>query len=194
MAGAILYGLMRRIRSSRQLEHACGHHVDFIWLVEGRSIDHDTFCKFRTRFKEPLKKLFREINRLAMQVGLIELVEVAFDGTRVKANARKFQMWTATKVETMLAELESQAASMLDEAETGDALANNEQAKPLPPELADPARRREKLRAALERLRIWKVWNRGKSSSSRRSSRRCLGLAILRFATIRACLSPRVIG
>ena len=33
MAGAILYGLMRRIRSSRQLEYACGHNIDFLWLV-----------------------------------------------------------------------------------------------------------------------------------------------------------------
>jgi transposase len=152
MAGAILYGLMRRIRSSRQLEYACGHHFDFLWLVEGRSIDHDTFCKFRTRFKEPLKKLFKQIGRLAMQVGLIQLVEVAFDGTRVKANASRFGMWTAAKVETLLAELESQAARLLDEAEAGDAAASGEGAPALPPELADPARRRETLQAALEKL------------------------------------------
>jgi transposase len=152
MAGAILYGLMRRIRSGRQLEYACGNHVDFLWLVEGRSIDHDTFCKFRTRFKEPLKQLFRQIGRLAMQLGLIQLVEVAFDGTRVKANASRFHTWTAAKVETMLGELEAQAARLLDEAEADDAAARGESAKPLPPQMADPARRREKLLAALEQL------------------------------------------
>ncbi len=47
MAGVILYGLMRRIRSSRQLEYACGHNIDFIWLAEGRKIDHSTICIFR---------------------------------------------------------------------------------------------------------------------------------------------------
>ncbi len=36
MAGVILYGLMRRIRSSRQLEYACGNNIDFMWLAEGR--------------------------------------------------------------------------------------------------------------------------------------------------------------
>jgi transposase len=155
VAGAILYGLMRRIRSGRQLEYACGHHFDFLWLVEGRSIDHDTFCKFRTRFKEPLKKLFKEIGRVAMHMGLIQLVEVAFDGTRVKANASRFQMWTAAKAEAMLSELERQAARMLDEAEADDASASSidENAKSLSPELADPARRREKLLAALGQLR-----------------------------------------
>ena len=156
VAGAILYGLMRRIRSGRQLEYACGHHFDFLWLVEGRSIDHDTFCKFRTRFKEPLKKLFKEIGRVAMQMGLIQLVEVAFDGTRVKANASRFQMWTAAKAEALLLELERQAARMLDEAEADDASASSigENAKSLSPELADPARRREKLLATLAQLRM----------------------------------------
>ena len=74
MAGVILYGLMRRIRSSRQLEYACANNIDFMWLSEGRTIDHDTLCKFRTRFKEPLKRLFKDVGRLAMTMGLIRLV------------------------------------------------------------------------------------------------------------------------
>jgi transposase len=53
MAGAILYGLMRRIRSSRQLEYACGNHVDFLWLVEGRSTT--TPLQVPHAFQEPLK-------------------------------------------------------------------------------------------------------------------------------------------
>jgi len=38
LAGVLLYGMIRRIRSSRQLEYAVGNNVDFIWLAEGRSI------------------------------------------------------------------------------------------------------------------------------------------------------------
>jgi hypothetical protein len=56
-----------------------------------------------------------------MQLGLVQLVEVAFDGTRVKADASRFHTWTAAKVETLLAELETQAARLLDEAEADDA-------------------------------------------------------------------------
>jgi transposase len=80
---------MRRIRSSRQLEYACGHNIDFMWLAEGRKIDHTTLCKFRTKFKGPLKQLFKQLGRLAMEMGLMELVEVAFDGTRVRADASR---------------------------------------------------------------------------------------------------------
>ncbi len=157
MAGVILYGLVRRIRSSRQLEYVCGHNIDFMWLAEGRRIDHSTFCQFRTKFKEPLKDLFKQIGRVAMGMGFIRLLEVAFDGTRVKANASRFHTWTAERVEAALQELETQVAAMLAEAEAADAgeksLGEDRFAQPLPPELADAKKRQEKLRQVLEELR-----------------------------------------
>ena len=56
MAATILYGLCRGIRSRRKLEEACRYRLDFMWLVEGRRIDHTTLAKFRTRFAEPLRE------------------------------------------------------------------------------------------------------------------------------------------
>ena len=156
MAGVILYGLMRKIRSSRQLEYVCGHNVDFMWLAEGRSIDHDTFNRFRTRFKEPLKTLFKQVGRLAMGMGFIRLLEVAFDGTRVKANASRLHTWTAERVEAVLRELETQVAQMLDAAEAADrsdpTLGEERPSPALPPELADTQKRREKPAKLLEEL------------------------------------------
>ncbi len=157
MAGVILYGLMRRIRSSRQLEYACANNIDFMWLAEGRTIDHDTLCKFRTKFKEPLKQLFKQVGRLAMTMGLIRLVEVAFDGTRVKANASRLHTWTAERVEAALRELEPQIEKLLQETDSADAadatLWGEGQPRDLPPELADAKQRQEKLRKLLEQLR-----------------------------------------
>lgn len=157
MAGVILYGLMRRIRSSRQLEYACGHNIDFLWLADGRSIDHSTLCKFRTKFKQPLKQLFKDMGRLAMTMGLVQLVEIAFDGTRVKADASRLHTWTAERVEAALGELETQVGQMLGEAEATDAadaaLWGEGQPRELPPELADAKRRQEKLREVLAKLR-----------------------------------------
>ncbi len=51
----ILYGFLRGIRSSRQLEYAVSHNIDFMWLVEGRSLDHSTLADFRVKFKEALQ-------------------------------------------------------------------------------------------------------------------------------------------
>ena len=157
MAGVILYGLMRRIRSSRQLEYACGNNIDFMWLAEKRTIDHDTLCKFRTKFKEPLKQLFKQVGRLAMTMGFIRLLEVAFDGTRVRANASRFHTWTAERVEAVLQELETQVAKLLGEAETADASDDGlrEDAPPpaLSPELVAAQKQQEKLQQVLEELR-----------------------------------------
>jgi transposase len=157
MAGVILYGLMRRIRSSRQLEYACANYLDFMWLAEVRKIDHTTFCKFRTKFKEPLKELFKQLGRLAMTMGLVKLVELAFDGTRIRANASRSHTWTAERVAAALKELETQIEQMLGEADAADAadamLWGERQAPELPPELADAQKRQEKLRGLLEQLR-----------------------------------------
>mgnify|MGYP001821417344 FL=1 len=71
VAAGILYGMYRGIRSSRKLEEACCYRFDFLWLVEGRQIDHTTFAKFRTRFLAPLKDLFKQIGQVAMSLGLI---------------------------------------------------------------------------------------------------------------------------
>jgi transposase len=157
MAGTILYGLMRRIRSARQLEYACTHNIDFMWLTERRTIDHDTICKFRTKFKKPLQHLFKQIGRVAMAMGLIQLVEVAFDGTRVKADASRFHTWTAEKLEKVLAELEAEVGRMLSEAAATDAadatLWGEGPSRELPEELADAKKRQARLRQTLVKLR-----------------------------------------
>jgi transposase len=106
VAGAILYGMYRGIRSSRRLEDACNYRFDFIWLVEGRRIDHTTFNRFRSRFREPLKNLFKQIGRIAMALGVIRLGEVAFDGTRVKASNARFQTRTAKTLQQKLQALD----------------------------------------------------------------------------------------
>ena len=47
MVGLLIYGYSVGIRSSRALEHACRYSKDFIWLMSGRTPDHDTIANFR---------------------------------------------------------------------------------------------------------------------------------------------------
>ena len=156
VASVILYGLTRRIRSSRVLEYMTGHNVDFMWLTEGRTIDHTTICKFRTRFKKQLKALFRGLGRLAMTMGLIRLGEVTFDGTRTKASNDRYETWTTKDVEKQLAELEAKFGELLDESERVDAAEEERfglQTPPaVPPELADAKVRHQRLREAQKQL------------------------------------------
>ena len=86
MAGFILYGLSLGIRSSRKLEDAAANRLDFIGLLEGRVPDHATICKFRTQFGGQIKGLFKQVGRVAMNLGLVSLNQVMLDGTDIKAN------------------------------------------------------------------------------------------------------------
>jgi transposase len=153
VASVILYALCHGLRSSRKLEYQCRWNVEFMWLVEGRVIDHTTIAKFRTRFKKPLKGLFRQVCKIAMSVGLIRLGEVAFDGTRVRANNSRYETLTAKTIEEKLKALEVLFDKMLAEAEVVDQQETLEgmQDSPtrLPPELADLKARRERLKQSL---------------------------------------------
>jgi len=156
VAAGLLYGLCRGIRSSRKLEEACCYRLDFMWLLECRRIDHTTFAKFRTRFAQPLKGLFRQIGRIAMALGLVRLGEVAFDGTRVKANNSRYKTRTAKTLEEKLRALDALFDQMLAEVEAADAEqralgGHDDSPTRLPPPLADVDRRREQVRAALEK-------------------------------------------
>jgi transposase len=156
LAALILYGMARRIRSSRVLEYMTGHNIDFMWLTEGRKIDHTTICKFRTRFKKQLRELFRQVGRMALNIGLIRLGEVTFDGTRVKANNDRYETWTAGEVEKQLAALVERFGQWLEEAETTDSTEDESfglsSPEALPPHLADAKTRYERLKTAQQQL------------------------------------------
>ena len=139
------------------LEYMCGHNVDFMWLAEGHRPDHTTLSGFRKESGKALKGLFRQVGRLAMAMGLVRLVEVAFDGTRVKANASRYHTWTAAKVEAALKELDALFDHMMTEADQADSqsqegLFPGESANHLPAELATLEQRKQKLQEILQTL------------------------------------------
>lgn len=155
MAGAVIYGLTHGIRSSRRLEWACGHAIDFMWLVEGRTIDHSTLCDFRTRFAKELRDLFLQIARVAMHMGLVRLNQVAFDGTRVKACSSRYATASAKTLEERLEVLKERIDKIFSEAAAADEqdqdlFGNSVSTSALPRELGDLSRRQERLGQALK--------------------------------------------
>ena len=114
LASVLLYGLLRRTRSSRALEEALQMRLDFRWLAEGRSIDHTTISEFRHRHGEALKDLFVQVGLLAKQLGLLLLEQLAFDGTRMRSNNRPHGSRTPQE----LHDLREQLARKFQELET----------------------------------------------------------------------------
>jgi transposase len=156
MGKVLLFGMIRRIRSSRQIEYSLRHSIDFMWLSWGRTIDHTTLSEFRRKHRKQLKDLYRQMIQLALQLGVAKLAELCIDGTRVLANASRFRTLTAEKAERLLAELDQQITTAMSELETNDSLDDlfddGQPADQLPAELRDMKSRQEQLQAALTQL------------------------------------------
>lgn len=156
LAGLLLYGLKRDVRSSRKLEYMARHNIDFMWLSHGHAPDHTTLSEFRSKFAKELKDLFRYIARIAMAGGLLQLVDLGTDGTRVKANNSRFQTWTAERIAKELEELTAELVKQLAESEQIDRQENDllgdSSSEQLPPGLATQVERKKKLEAIAAQL------------------------------------------
>lgn len=151
----IIYALVRRVRSSRQIEYMASHGIDFIWLVSGRSIDHTTVSKFRTAHQNQLRALYRGICQQAIHLGVAKLAEVCIDGSRILGNASRSETLTGKKAEQLLGELDKQISAAMEELERNDELDelfDADSGDQLPPEIADLKARQAKLQELQEQL------------------------------------------
>lgn len=154
MASTIIYGLSLGIRSSRKFEAACENRLDFKWLMEGRIPDHSTFADFRQKFVPQIKDMFKQVVRLAREMGLVRLNGVGMDGTAIKANNSRYNTAKKATIEQKLEALDEQIEAALAEAqaqdEAEDRLFGQEQSpRKLPRALGDLKKRQEALRKAL---------------------------------------------
>lgn len=107
-----LYGYMNRITTVRKLEVACRDHVGLLWLTGMQSPDHNTLWRFWKMNRKTIRGVFRELNRLAVQAGLIGLVLHAVDGTKIQAQSSTRTAWSRRKLEKFLAQVDQQITSM----------------------------------------------------------------------------------
>jgi transposase len=152
LLGLLVYGYAAGVRSSRRIERACWEDVAFRVICAQDVPDHATVARFRREhFADPaaMGDLFGQVLVLAARAGLGRLGLIAVDGTKIAANASK----DANRAERRLREL---AAEIVAEAEAVDAaedeLYGQARGDELPPELADPKARGERIRAALAEL------------------------------------------
>ena len=120
IAGCILWGLMLRLRSSRQLEDATRNRLDFMWFLNGRTIDHATFSNFRNNFKDELKNLSKSLTLKARRMMGGSGDAVAVDGTFIKANSDRMGSKNAVELEKSLRKLGEEASELLQEMANAD--------------------------------------------------------------------------
>ncbi|WP_182871514.1 transposase, partial [Rhodopirellula sp. JC639] len=156
IAGAVLYGIMNRILSSRAVEEALWVRNDFRWLVEGLHIDHTTICKFRQKNSVALKSLFVQVGLVARELGHLPLESLGFDGTRIRANNRRSGSRSPEELRQAKDQLQQRFIELEEQAAQADASESerlgNENGRQLSEELAEVQRRQEKVDAAIAEL------------------------------------------
>jgi len=157
MVGLLLYGHMRRIRSSRRLAEACRRDISFIYLAGRATPDFHTISEFRRRFREETKGLFVQVLRLCAEAGLVRLGHVSLDGTKLRANASRHKAMSYGRMLQKEQALAEEVDRWLEESERADEAEDqrygpDDDGYSLPPELADRQKRLERIREAKARL------------------------------------------
>jgi transposase len=146
----LIYSYCRGVRSSRQVERLCEVDVAYRVLCAGDIPDHTTIARFRQFHEQVAQRLFVDVLAVCGQAGLAAVGVVAVDGTKMAANA-------SLKANRSRAQMEAEVAAMFAQARAQDAeedlrFGADARGDELPDELADPARRRAHLDAALRQL------------------------------------------
>ena len=162
LAALYLYGMLHRIRSSRQLEDACHSRLDVIWLMNGQTPDHSTIADFVRQHGQALRRLFRDTLGILIEAKLVKLSHVAIDGSKVEADAGKSSVRGEEKIRSWQGHLDEKIAALeqewaANEKREADLFGENNPwtntpAKNAKKALAQLKRKQEKLKQALAQL------------------------------------------
>jgi len=162
LSGLYLYGMMNRIRSSRQLEGACWNRLDVIWLMSGQHPDHSTIAQFVKDHGRRLRSLFKDVLRVGLRAGLVKLEHVAVDGSKIEADASKGSVHKQETLARALEQVEGQIATLEAEWQANEAREanlfgeqgswNSPEQGTVPQRLARKQRQRHRLEEALSAI------------------------------------------
>ena len=102
-----LYGMLHRLRSSRALESACYNRIDVQWLMAGQKPDYSTSANFVKKNQVLLRRIYKDTLAIASEANLIKLEHVAYDGTKIGADAGKGSTHKKATIEAQLAALQA---------------------------------------------------------------------------------------
>jgi len=146
MVGLLLYSYCVGVRSSRQVERACRGDVAFRVITAMEVPDHSTIAEFRRRHQGAVGELFVDVLALCAEAGLVNVGEIAVDGTKLHASASYDRnRGYASIVEEILDEAEQ--TDREEDERYGDARGDE-----LPEQLRTREGRRAALAAARERI------------------------------------------
>jgi transposase len=161
MVALVLYAYAKGDRSSRVIETRCVEDIAYRVIAANQAPDHSTIARFIERHEQPLGELFGQVLGLCRRAGLVRAGVLALDSTKIAADASG---QANMSYEQIAREIVAQGIAT-DRAE--DELYGDARGDELPPELADPKTRRQRLRAAKAELEAeWEAQRRAREQQA----------------------------
>jgi len=153
MVAVLIYGYCTGVFSSRKLEQATYVDVAFRVLCANQQPHFTTINEFRRRHRAALAGLFVQVLKLCQRAGLVQLGQVAVDGTKMQANASKHKAMSYVRMQAEEKRLQEEVERLLANADDADAKEDadygvGQRALELPEELKRRETRLKKIREA----------------------------------------------
>jgi transposase len=87
MVALLLYAYAVGERSSPGIERRCLEDIAFRVITANQAPDHATVARFRVRHDDALAGLFGQVLAPCARAGAVSVGVIAFDGTKLRANA-----------------------------------------------------------------------------------------------------------
>ncbi len=139
------------------MERALKSDTAFMYLAGMQTPDFRTICLFRTKHAEDIKQVFVEVVRLCASLGMVGLGHIAFDGTKLKANASVRQTREKESLQKEIEKVTEEIGQLLNRAkevdESEDLLyGKDNNGSGIPEEIKDREYRLKRLEVARKQL------------------------------------------
>jgi transposase len=152
----LLYSYCVGVYSSRKIARACERNLAFLAIVGDDRPDFRTISDFRKEHLESFADVFTQVLRLAAELGMVGLGNLAFDGSKFQGNASRHKAmsygYMNKEEERLKAEIEALLKQAQEADEQEDAALGSRRGDELPAELARREQRLARIRDAKGRL------------------------------------------
>jgi transposase len=115
-----LYGYKNKLRSSRQLEHACKVNLEVIWLLKGLRPSARKVAYFRKQNPNAFKRAFRYFVVLLKDWELIEGETIAIDSFKIRAQNALKNNFNQNKIDRHIAYIDGKILEYQNQLDTQD--------------------------------------------------------------------------
>jgi transposase len=139
----LLYSYCVGVYSSRKIAKACERNLAFLAIVGNDRPDFRTISDFRKGHLRLFADVFIQVVRLAAELGMVALANVAFDGSKFKANASRHKAMSYGYMTKEEERLRGEIQALLEKAQQTDQGEDAAHGSRRGDELPDELRRRE---------------------------------------------------